>query len=144
MRAHQSGLKEISSTAIRSEQKAVGKSIVELSIDSAKDPVLDARLRCLLALIESNPLSTIHDCALAFNLSRSRVQRLFKQSTGVGLGQTLTKKRLSKAAQLVLQTHMSVKEVAHAVGYEHTSSFTRAFERCFGVAPSDYRRRNAA
>lgn len=147
MCAHQSGLEGISAAAIPPEQEAVenrDSSIAELLLDLANDPVLDARLRSLLALIESNPLSTIHDYAQAFNLSHSRLQRLFKQATGVGLGRTLTKKRLLRAAQLVSRTHMSVKEVAHAVGYEHTSSFTRAFARCFGVAPSDYRRRNAA
>jgi AraC-like DNA-binding protein len=34
---------------------------------------------------------------------------------------------------------MSVKEIAFAVGYEHTSSFIRAFERRFGIAPRTYR-----
>lgn len=147
MCAHQSGLERISKSPIAPEQETIGKhdlSIAELSLDSGNDPILDARLRSLLALIESNPVSTIHDCALMFNLSHSRLQRLFKQATGVGLGRTLTKKRLLRAAKLVSQTHMSVKEVAHAVGYEHTSSFTRAFAKYFGVAPRDYRRRNAA
>jgi hypothetical protein len=58
MCAHQSGLEGISAAAIPPEQEAVGKrdsSIAELLLDLAKDPVLDARLRSLLALIESNP-----------------------------------------------------------------------------------------
>lgn len=106
--------------------------------------VLDVRLRKLMELIEANPLSTIRDWALAFNLSHSHLQRLFKQATGVGLGRALTEKRLRRAADLLLRTNMSVKEVAHAVGYEHTSSFTRAFGRHFEERPRHYRRRNAA
>jgi transcriptional regulator GlxA family with amidase domain len=122
----------------------VDKPSVELEGHSTTPNILDARLRRLLELIETNPLSTIQDWALAFNLSNSHLQRLFKQATGVGLGRALTEKRLLRAAYLLLHTNMSVKEVAHAVGYEHTSSFTRAFERHFESGPRHYRRRNAA
>lgn len=120
------------------------KPDAELERDSVTGNIIDARLRKLLQLIEANPLSTIQDWALAFSLSNSHLQRLFKQATGVGLGRALTQKRLQRAANLLLRTNMSVKEVAHAVGYEHTSSFTRAFERHFEEGPRDFRRRNAA
>lgn len=102
---------------------------------SATVNINDARLRRLLELIETSPLSTIQDWALAFNLSNSHLQRLFKQMTGLGLGQVLTEKRLRRAANLLLHTNMRIKEVAHAVGYEHTSSFTRAFEKYFEEGP---------
>lgn len=141
--------REVPVRTSRLELPAVGNQqvdtpIVELEGRSTKPNILDARLRRLLELIETNPLSTIHDWALAFNLSNSHLQRLFKQATGVGLGRALTEKRLLRAAYLLLHTNMSVKEVAHAVGYEHTSSFTRAFERHFESGPRHYRRRNAA
>jgi AraC-like DNA-binding protein len=35
---------------------------------------------------------------------------------------------------------MSIKEITHAIGYEHTSSFIRAFERRFLQAPARYRK----
>ena|SRR5215468_3286488 len=107
-------------------------------------PLEDVRLRKLLQLMESNPRGSVRDWALAFNLSNSHLQRLFKRATGVGLSRALAEKRLLRAAALLLHTNMSVKEVAHDVGYEHTSSFTRAFERHFEEAPRHYRRRNAA
>ena len=106
--------------------------------------VEDVRLRKLLQLMESNPLGNVRDWASTFNLSNSHLQRLFKRATGTGLKQALTEKRLLRAASLLSHTNMSVKEVAHAVGYEHTSSFTRAFERYFEESPRHYRRRNAA
>jgi AraC family transcriptional regulator of arabinose operon len=94
--------------------------------------------------MESNPRGNIRDWALAFNLSNSHLQRLFKRATGMGFKRVLTAKRLLRAASLLSETNLSVKEVAHAVGYEHTSSFTRAFERHFEEGPRHYRRRNAA
>lgn len=107
-------------------------------------PVEDVRLRKLLEWMESNPRGTIRNWASEFNLSNSHLQRLFKRATGMGLKRALTEKRLLRAASLLTQTNLSVKEVAHAVGYEHTSSFTRAFERHFDEGPRHYRRRNAA
>ena len=117
------------------------------STDTGVNPdraVVDSRLRKLLELIENDPRGNIHTWAATFNLSNSHLQRLFKQATGTALGQALTEKRLQKAAQLLVNTNLSIKEIASAVGYEHTSSFTRAFERRFEDAPRSYRTRNVA
>jgi transcriptional regulator GlxA family with amidase domain len=117
---------------------------VETSVDSHRTSVEDVRLRKLLRLMEEDPLGTIHDWALAFNLSHSHLQRLFKQATGIGLGHVLTQRRLQRAAHLLANTNMSVKEIACAVGYEHTSSFIRAFERQFEKAPRRFRMQKSA
>jgi transcriptional regulator GlxA family with amidase domain len=117
---------------------------VETSVDSQTTSVEDVRLRKLLRLMEEDPLGTIHDWALAFNLSHSHLQYLFKQATGIGLGHALTQKRLQRAAHLLSNTNMSVKEIACAVGYEHTSSFIRAFERQFEKAPRRFRMQKSA
>jgi transcriptional regulator GlxA family with amidase domain len=99
----------------------------------------DNRLRRILEIIESHPSCKIHYLALACNLSESRLQHLFKQSTGFGLGQLLTEQRLLLAKKFLVHTEMSIKEIAATIGYEHASSFTRAFERRFQQAPSCYR-----
>lgn len=101
--------------------------------------VQDGRLRRILELIESYPSRKIHDLALACNLSESHLQHLFKQCTGFGLGQLLTEHRMRQATGLLMHSNMSIKEIASAIGYEHTSSFTRAFERRFRQTPSCYR-----
>jgi transcriptional regulator GlxA family with amidase domain len=100
------------------------------------------RVRKILRLIESEPAHSIHDLAEIFNLSHSHLQHLFKQQTGVQLGHLLMEQRLLKAAHLLERSTMSVKEIGYAVGYEHASSFIRAFERRFGLAPRSYRRQN--
>jgi len=116
------------------------------STDTGVNPdraVVDSRLRKLLELIENDPRGNIHTWAVTFNLSNAHLQRLFKHATGTALGQVLTEKRLQKAAQLLVKTNLSIKQIASAVGYEHTSSFTRAFERRFEYSPRSYRMRNA-
>jgi AraC-like DNA-binding protein len=103
--------------------------------------VQDFRLRKVLQKIASDSRQKIQDLALECNLSESHLQHLFKESTGLGLGRLLIEKRMQRAASLLEQTNLSIKEIAWTVGYEHTSSFSRAFERHFREAPRCFRQR---
>ena len=103
--------------------------------------VQDGRLRKVLQMIASDSPRKIHDLALECNLSESHLQHLFKQGTGVGLGRLLSEQRMQRAADLLGQTNLSIKEIAWIAGYEHTSSFTRAFERHYREAPRSYRQK---
>ena len=102
--------------------------------------VLEERVQKILWMAESGTTLNIRDLALEFHLSPSYLQRLFKHQTGVSMGEWLSEQRLQKAAHLLANSYMSVKEIAHDVGYEHASSFIRAFERRFTQAPARYRK----
>src|ERR1700728_3474509 len=82
------------------------------------------------------------DAAVTLLLLRdnSLAQRLFKNETGICMGEWLSEQRLQRAAYLLSSSYMSIKEITHAIGYEHTSSFIRAFERRFLQAPARYRK----
>jgi AraC-like DNA-binding protein len=107
---------------------------------SVKSPILDERVQSILRMIECGITLAIGDLAAKFHLSPSYVQRLFKRHTGVSMRELLNEQRLQKAAKLLANGNMSVKEVAYTVGYEHASSFIRAFERRFTRAPALYRK----
>src|SRR5882762_5957070 len=92
-------------------------------------PLLPDRVSKILWMIESGVACTVHDLAFTFHLSPSYLQRLFKNQTGISIGEFLTEHRLQRAARLLRSSLMSVKEIAHVVGYGHSSSFIRAFER---------------
>jgi AraC-like DNA-binding protein len=94
--------------------------------------------RALDAIASGGPYS-LERLASELNLSKSHLQHLFKRQTGLRLGHILTEQRLNRAAQLLKSTNMRIKEIADAVGYEHTSSFIRAFERRFTQPPRAYR-----
>ena len=104
--------------------------------------VLERRVQKILRMADSGTTITIRDLALEFRLSPSYLQRLFKHQTGVCMGEWLNEQRLQKAAHLLENSYLSVKEIAHNVGYEHSSSFIRAFERRFTQAPARYRKQS--
>jgi AraC-like DNA-binding protein len=98
------------------------------------------RVHKILQVLESTTPCSIHDLAVELKLSHSRLEHWFKQQTGVCLGHLLTEQRLRRAADLLTNSYMSVKEVASAVGYQHESSFVRAFGHRFAQSPGCYRR----
>ena len=112
-----------------------------LSIHALQNPDLvpERRLRQVLEMIESDPSYSIRDLARKVALSPAHVQRLFKQQTGLQLGSLLAERRLQKAVELLTASNLSIKEIAHTVGYSHHSSFVRAFQRRFGQSPKRYR-----
>lgn len=98
----------------------------------------ERRLRQVVEMIVSEPFRSVRELALKVRLSPAHLQRLFKQK-GVHIGTLVVEHRLQKAAQLLAASNLSIKEIAHAVGYKHHSSFVRAFQRRFALAPKHYR-----
>jgi AraC-like DNA-binding protein len=66
--------------------------------------------------------------------------RIFRRDTGVTPCQYLTAVRLFEAKRLLLNTSLSVADVACRVGYPGVGTFTTRFTRLVGVSPGHYRR----
>lgn len=114
------------------------------SASSATVPVtLANRLLQAVQRAESQPSVSVHELASSLGISAAHLQRLFKRATGLNISQLLVEHRCQAAARLLLEGNQQVKEIAHAVGYEHPPSFVRAFQRRFGQTPGLYRKQNA-
>lgn len=106
--------------------------------------VRERRLRKVLERIEIGPPRSVSELAREVHLSPAHLQRLFKQQTGVHISDLISESRLQLAAHRLSTTDMEVKEIAYLAGYQHHSSFVRAFQRRFRQSPKDYRRPPAA
>jgi transcriptional regulator GlxA family with amidase domain len=106
--------------------------------------VRERRLRRVLERIEAGPPQSVSELARGVRLSPAHLQRLFKQETGVHISDLLVENRLCNAARLLSTTEMEIKEIAYLVGYQHHSSFVRAFQRRFHQSPKEYRHPSAA
>lgn len=101
----------------------------------------DYRIRQILQCIEQDPSKSILELARLVNLSTSRLGHLFRLQIGIALNNFVRNARLERAAALLQETELSIKEIAAAVGYHHASSFDRGFEKKFGSAPANYRKK---
>jgi AraC-like DNA-binding protein len=71
--------------------------------------------------------------------SRRQLQRAYAEIGQTTFRDHLTGVRMEKAAGLLAARSLTVREVAHRVGYRQPAQFAKAFRRHTGVAPSDYR-----
>jgi transcriptional regulator GlxA family with amidase domain len=106
----------------------------------ARPQIQERRRRQVVDMIECEPACSMRELASKVSLSPTHLQRLFRQQTGAQLGVLMVERRLQKAAHLLIVSNLSIEEIAYAVGYQHRSSFVRAFERRFAQAPKHYRR----
>ena len=99
----------------------------------------DFRVEKTSRLLNENSSRTVTEVAGACALSTSRLSHLFKAEIGTTVGKFRCTCRFKKAKRMLADPEVSIKEVAYSLGYHHTSSFTRAFERYLGKSPSAYR-----
>lgn len=85
----------------------------------------------------AGPLS-LDDVAKALHISRNYMATLYKQETGKTIGQTLTEIRMECAKKLLLETHLTIFEVAKSVGFSGSEHFSRVFLRHVGIVPSRF------
>jgi AraC-like DNA-binding protein len=84
------------------------------------------------------------DVARHVRLTPSHLDRLLTRYTGFSFTVHRTLARLERASQMLLNTPLSVKEIAAASGYNYVSTFDRAFARMFRHTPTEWRDRRAA
>jgi AraC-like DNA-binding protein len=71
-------------------------------------------------------------------MSRSQLHRKLKRVSGYSTTGFMRLIRLKRAAQLLKGNAGSVAEIAHKVGFENVSYFSKCFRETFGVSPSQY------
>lgn len=74
-----------------------------------------------------------------FGLNRDYLCRMLKKNAGVTLRQYVNDVRIRKARELLVQTDLSIKETAYAVGMDDERYFMRLFKKSEGISPSQYR-----
>lgn len=79
--------------------------------------------------------------AEALEISEGHLSHLFKRETGVTVMGYLTAYRIQRAAELLLDSHNRVYEIAERVGYRDIAYFSNSFKRLVGKTPSEWQNR---
>jgi transcriptional regulator GlxA family with amidase domain len=103
----------------------------------------ETRLAGALAMMNAHledilPLDVI---ARAQGLGLRRMEQLFRQHLGQGPGAAYLDLRLQMARRMITDTPHDLRDIALRCGFVDPTSFSRAFRRRFGVAPSRIRLR---
>lgn len=71
-----------------------------------------------------------------FNISKFYFHRLFSAMTGYSFNNYLLSRRLNTSVNLIQNKKLSLTDIAYRLNFGTPSSFTRAFKRQYGIAPS--------
>ena len=73
-------------------------------------------------------------------ISRSHLQRLYKQMFSVSVKDDVITARIKRAMQLLAHTNMRVQEIAEMCGYNNDNHFMRQFKEKTGLTAAQYRK----
>ncbi|MBX8537375.1 AraC family transcriptional regulator [Pseudomonas cichorii] len=126
----QSRLREVLYAALRGPQAGVLRALVAQQSHFA-------RVAASLAYLHSHYAEPLNIDILArqANMSASTFHEHFKRSTLLSPVQYLKRLRLLKAQHMLVAQGMGVAQVAHCVGYQSTSQFSREYKRYFERNP---------
>jgi transcriptional regulator GlxA family with amidase domain len=86
---------------------------------------------------------TVEALAARAGLSPRQFNRRFKTAFGAAPAHHVETLRLDAARERLIGSNASIERIAGAVGFQSDDAFRRAFDRRFGLSPTDYRRRFA-
>jgi AraC-like DNA-binding protein len=76
-------------------------------------------------------------------MSESRFSRFFRRATGNTFTGFVTRVRVQRACQLLMETDHPVSHICYVVGFNNLANFNRRFLQLKGMTPSEFRREAA-
>lgn len=104
----------------------------------------DFYIKEALSYIEQNFQNdiSIEDISSFCGLNRSYFGKIFHETVGKSPQEFLLNYRMTKAAELLKLTKLSISDIGNAVGYPNQLHFSRAFKNVYGVSPRNWRNEN--
>lgn len=119
-------------------EKLVDHKLMEIDPDTAGmgEPVKEA-----LAYVEQHLHEQLSMAEVAgmIHLNASYFSVLFKEQTGVSFSEYLSRLRIQRAKELLLQTRLPIGEIGERVGYRTDKYFIKVFKSLEAISPSRYR-----
>lgn len=84
---------------------------------------------------------SLGDVAKSVNTSSFYFCKLFKKVTKLNFTHYLSRVRIEKAKNLLLNPNLRVSEIAYEVGFQSLTHFNRVFKKIIGQSPTEYRER---
>jgi AraC-like DNA-binding protein/ligand-binding sensor protein len=79
------------------------------------------------------------EVAKAVNSSTFYFCKMFKKTTGINFTDYVSRVRVEKSKNLLLNPNLRISEIAYEVGFQSLTHFNRVFKRVVGNSPTEYR-----
>jgi AraC-like DNA-binding protein/ligand-binding sensor protein len=110
---------------------------IALQQQNAEPPVI-ARAKQYIQDNQAEDLS-LGQVAKAVNTSTFYFCKIFKKFTGLNFTDYVSRVRIEKAKNLLLNPNVRISEIAYAIGFQSLTHFNRVFKKILGQSPTEYR-----
>ncbi len=103
----------------------------------------DGAVAKALVFIQENidQLIGTNEVVEASGISRSNLERRFRQRLNTSINAVIRERRLERAKSLLLETSLSLDEIARASGFRRSTYLANLFTSQFGIPPGAWRNR---
>lgn len=115
----------------------LGESASRLEGESSREALVARFQNLLRSDVEARP--AVKTLAARLRVSREHLSRTVRAALGMSVQEYVHRQCMFRAARLLQETTLSVKEIAVRFGYGAPTNFSRAFRRVLGVTPRQYR-----
>jgi AraC-like DNA-binding protein/ligand-binding sensor protein len=115
---------------------AVSNQIV-VHRENAESPVIK-RAKEFIVENQTEDIS-LGQVAKAVNTSTFHFCKMFKKATGLNFTEYVSRVRIEKARNLLLNPNLRISEIAYEVGFQSLTHFNRVFKKITGQSPTNYR-----
>lgn len=123
--------------AIFAQHLSMLSNQVVLQQDKAEPPVI-TRAKEYIQEHQTENLRLGH-VARAVNTSTFYFCKMFKKVTGINFTDYLSRVRVEKSKNLLLNPNLRISEIAFEVGFQSLTHFNRVFKKILGHSPTEYR-----
>jgi len=106
--------------------------------EANSEPPLISRAKAFIQQNMGEHLS-LGRVAKSVNTSNFYFCKMFKRYTGLHFTEYVSRVRIEKTKNLLLNPNLRISEIAYAVGFESLTHFNRVFSRIVGQSPTEYR-----
>ena len=118
--------------------KGMQEAVEEICSREA-DPLMDSILEYIRENFWRNDFS-LENVAERFHLSKTYVSRLFKKRLGIRYIDYLSGLRMEEARKKLVETDLTIQEIAESVGYFDVPGFRKKFKQTYGINASQYKK----
>ena len=129
VRNYTAGLILSSEEAERNSRSSAGKDAVRNEISAVID-YIHSHLNEDLSLLQLSDKVFLNPSYLSY---------LFKNETGTNISDYIKHKKFEQSKSMLANPKYQIRDIAHAVGFDNASYFTRFFKKNSGVTPQAYR-----
>jgi AraC-like DNA-binding protein len=113
----------------------------QIAVQTANaEPPMISKAKQFIAEHHAEDLS-LGQVAAAVHTSIFYFCKMFRKITGTTFTEFVSRTRVEKAKNLLLNPNLRISEIAYEVGFQSLTHFNRVFKNVVGESPSDYRSR---